>query len=196
MKKSLINQNGISGILVALIIAVILIGAAGAYFAMRHKSVVPSVSLSGSSAISQKTEPPTQAPINNLSATIQDIVGRAQSLECDWHVPTESTNNPFGTGKLYTSGNEGRSMISGNSSGMSIDANAIYKGGTAYSWVTVGGTTMGFKFDKAKIDEMSSSMTPQQMQQAQQIRAKMIFNCKPWVPDQSKFVLPTGVEFK
>jgi len=196
MSNNLSNQKGISGILLGIIIAAVLIFAAGGYYMLNRSAKSASPSASGSAAKSQKNENPKQEPINGASSTIQDVVGKGQNLECDWHMPDAGSSNPFGTGKLYTTGNKGRSMISGNASGMSIDGNGIYKDGTAYSWVTVAGTTVGFKFDKEKLNQMNSEMTPEQKKQAEQIRAKMIFSCKPWTPDESKFVLPTGVEFK
>lgn len=191
MKKSL--NNGFSAVIIILIAVVVL---AGVGIMMMRR---PSSSPNSSNSMERSTDATTVStvPAGETTSTLPDIIGKGQNLECDWRMPTDAgETNPFGTGKLYTAGNKGRSMISGNSSGMSIDGNAIYKDGDAYSWITVAGTTMGFKFDKAELESMSSEMTAEQKQQAEQIRAKMIFSCKPWTPDESKFVLPTGVEFK
>jgi hypothetical protein len=196
MKRKIFNQKGFSGLATILIIVAILVIVGGAYFVMGKKVITPSASTAGSNAVDKKASSKAEEPLSNVSATFQDVVGKGQNLECDWKLPTEMKNNPFGTGKLYTTGNKGRSMINGNSSGMSIEGNGIYKDGQAYSWVKVGETTVGFKFDQAKLAELSSQMTLQQKQQAEQIRAKMIFSCKPWTPDESMFALPTGVEFK
>ncbi len=195
MKKSLFNQKGISGVLIAIIIAAVLIFAAGGYYMLTRSGSGPSPSASGSTAAPQKPASKKE-PISNASSTFQDIVGKGQNLECDWHLPTSGAANPFGTGKLYTTGNKGRSMIKGTTNGIEIDANVIYTDEAAYSWVIVAGTTVGYKFDKAELQKMASEMTPEQKQQAEQIRAKMIFSCKGWTPDESKFILPTGVEFK
>lgn len=194
MKKNF-NQKGVSTVVIVVILAIILL-AAGAFFMM--KKPVPSTSDSSTTPEkmeSTKTEPTVST--GEMSGTFDELVGKGQSLECDFVLPSsDGKPNPFGTGKLYTTGSKGRSMMKGNTSGMSMEANAIYKDGVAYSWVKVGETTMGFKFDKDKMKEMSSGMTPQQKQQGEQFRQKMNFKCKPWTPDESKFILPTGVEFK
>lgn len=160
------------------------------------KPTSPSVSNSESSAQNKDASAKPQESLDNVSTTFEDVIGKGQNLECDWHLPTSSAANPFGIGKLYTTGNKGRSMIKGTTNGIDIDANVIYKDDAAYSWVIVAGSTVGYKFDKAELQKMASEMTPEQKQQAEQIRAKMIFSCKSWTPDESKFVLPAGVEFK
>jgi len=189
------NQKGFSAVVIVIILAIIILGA-GAFMMMRKpQSSVSTPSNATQNSTSGKTEPTVST--GETSGTFADLVGKGQSLECDFVLPSSTDKpNPFGTGKLYTTGSKGRSMMSGSTSGMSMEANAIYKDGTAYSWVKVGETTMGFKFDKDKMNQMSSSMTPQQKQQGEQFRAKMDFKCKPWTPDESKFILPTGVEFK
>ncbi|HUQ84906.1 MAG TPA: hypothetical protein VM077_01155 [Candidatus Limnocylindrales bacterium] len=135
-------------------------------------------------------------PSGDTTSTFPDIIGRGQDLECDWKLPTAGPENPFGTGKLYTTGSKGRSEIKGTTNGIAIEADAIYKDDSAYTWITVAGTTTGFKFSKSELESMNTEMTVEQKQQAEQIRNKMIFQCKPWTPDESKFALPTGVEFK
>ncbi len=193
MEINKLNQ-GFSAVIVLIIAAVVLAGIGGAVMLRRpSSSSTPSAAMERSSdAVSEST-----VPAGETTSTLPGIIEQGKNLECDWKLPTDAGEaNPFGTGKLYTTANKGRSEISGNSSGMSIDGNAIYKDGEAYSWITVAGTTMGFKFDKTELENMNSEMTTEQKQQAEQIRAKMIFDCKPWTPDESKFVLPSGVEFK
>ncbi len=196
MKKSLFNQKGVSGVLIIIIAAVFLIGV-GAFVMMRRSP--SSTSTTPSTATEHSTDAMTKeaVPTGDISGTYTDIVRKGQNLECDFVLPSSGeAPNPFGTGKLYTTGSKGRSMMSGNTSGMSMEASAIYKDETAYSWVKVGETTMGFKFDKEKMNAMSKDLTPQQIQQGEQFRAKMDFKCKPWTPDNSMFELPVGVEFK
>ena len=190
MRKNELSR-GFSAV-VAILIAVIVLGGIGAFIMSRRSSTS-----APSSAADRSTPAGTESavPTGETTSTLPDIIGRGQNLECDWRLPNVEAN-PFGTGKLYTTGNKGRSMISGNSSGMSIDGNAIYKDNTVYSWISVGGTTVGFKFDKAELESMSAEMTAEQKQQAEQIRSEMVFKCIPWTPDESKFILPSGVEFK
>lgn len=184
-------SRGFSAI-VAVVIAALVLGGIGVFVMSRRTSTsTPSSSVDRSTPAGTESAVPT----GDLSSTIQDVVGRRQNLECDWKMPVEG-ENPFGTGKLWTTGNKGRSQIAGATSGVGMEGNAIYKDNEVYSWISVAGTTMGFKFDKAELESMNAEMTAEQKQQAEQIRSEMIFQCRPWTPDESKFTLPTGVEFK
>ena len=176
--------------------AIVVLAGIGAAVMMSQRGATPSASNVEKSMVEQKTASKTAA-IDNVSSTFPDIVGKGKNLECDWKIPNPSAaTNPFGQGKLYTTANKGRSALSGNVSGTVFDANAIYKDNSVYSWIDFGGNKTGFKFDPEELTELNSNMTPEQKQQAEQIKSEMIFNCKSWTPDESKFVLPTGVDFK
>lgn len=189
MERSRYSQ-GFSALAVILIIVVAILVGTGGFIMMRRSTTEPVTLNPGS------INAPTSSSVQEMSSTIPDIVGRGQNLECDWRMPTTGSENPFGAGKLYTTGNKGRSQIAGGTEGVAIEGNAVYKDGEVYSWISAAGTTMGFKFSKDELASMESEMTAEQRQQAEQIRQQMIFNCKPWTPDESKFTLPSGVEFK
>lgn len=131
-----------------------------------------------------------------LTTTIPDIVGRGQSLACDWKLPVEAGESPFNHGKLWTTDSKGRSTMSADISGMVMEAHAVYQGNTAYTWMLVGDQKIGMKFSPSELDAMSSSMTAQERQQAEQISRSMRFNCQPWSPDETKFILPSDVDFR
>lgn len=139
---------------------------------------------------------PSEALTNReLNTTIPDIVGRGQNLECDWRMPVEG-ENPFNKGTLWTTTNKGRSTITATIGGMEAEGNAIYMNNTAYSWMILGGQKIGMKFTEATLNEANKSLSPQEKQQAEQIRQNMIFNCKPWNPDETKFILPSDITFE
>ena len=192
MSTKFFLQKGFSAVLVILIVVILLAGV-GVYSMMRRPNATSPSTATNQSANTDSRE---SQPTGGENTTITDIVGRGQNLECDWRLPESGSENPFGTGKLYTTGSKGRSTISGGTEGISINADAIYRDEEVYSWMKVGETTLGFKFDKKEIEDIASNLTPEQKQQADQLRAKMIFSCKPWAPDESKFTLPSGVEFK
>lgn len=191
----LYHQRGFAPVSLVLLVAVLILGAAGAYYYSSHRT--PSSSSSTSDANPRAmtlTSQPTEALSGEVSSNLTDIVGRGQNLECDIKVPVEAgNNNPFNTGKLWTTGRQGRSTLTAQVSGMTMEANAVYKEGTAYSWVITNGVKMGFKFSP---DATHTTMTAQQRQQAEQAKQRMLFNCHSWTPDQSKFTLPSDVEFR
>lgn len=187
--------KGFSSTAVTVIIAVVAIVGALTFFLMR--STTSSGITSGmplSDAPAEETVP-TQA-LNDTQTTIPDIIGRGEDLECEWKLPANAEETPFNKGKLWTSGNQGRSTIDTDINGIKVQANAIYKDSTAYSWMEVNGTKLGFKYPQRSLDEYNDKMTPQERQQAEQIRQEMIVTCDPWTVDETKFALPEDVSFR
>lgn len=138
---------------------------------------------------------PTQS-LSDLRTTMPDVIGRGEDLECEWKLPEEAEETPFNSGKLWTTANQGRSTIDTDINGIKVQANAIYKDNNAYSWMEVNGTKLGFKYSQRNLDEMNDKMTPQERQQAEQIRQQMIVTCDPWTVDETKFALPEDVSFR
>lgn len=187
-------QKGLAPLLIIVIIfAILLAGGAGWYFLAG-----PGRSSTASSTTPSETSMTTDAePTGEVTETMSSLIGRGQNLECDWRMPTSAGETPFGgAGKLYTSGNKGRSHFSGNVSGMQMEANAIFRDESIYTWMMVGGQKMGFKMDPSELASANNSMTPQQRQQAEQIRGEMIFNCHSWIPDEAQFTVPSDVTFR
>jgi hypothetical protein len=199
-KKLFLSQQGLAPLMIAIIIGVIALAVAGGYYGMR-RSATPVVTSTKSTSDNTSTSTTSTSPVitGETRSTLTDVIGRGQNLECDWKLPASTTaeENPFNAGKLWTTGNKGRSTITANlSEGMTMEGNAVYKDNTIYSWIQTAGTKMGFKFTPSELAEMDSSMTAQQRQQAEQIKQEMNFNCQPWTPDESKFELPSDVEFR
>lgn len=193
MKKSALPKSkGFAPMLLLLAVVVILL-AAGLWFFLSGKTI--STPATANPEANKNVTQPT-LPEGDITSTMPDIIARGQNLVCDWKFPVESTENPFNTGKLWTNGSNGRSSVTGTVSGMSMEADALYTDDTIYSWINVGGTKTGIKFNQDEITEMNNSMTPQEKQQAEQVRASMIFHCEPWTPDASKFVVPTDITFQ
>jgi hypothetical protein len=193
MRLSFLSK-GFSAVSIIVILAALAVIGGGVYYLWSESSPATQSSSEAPTAGSSDIEESIET--GEFRSTLPRIVGRGESLECDWRMPVENPDSPFSTGKLWTTGNQGRSAISGSINGASMEANAIYKDNAAYSWMEFSGVKMGFKFSQSEIDSMNNAMTAEQKQQAEQIRQEMIFSCKPWTPDASKFTLPTDVEFK
>ena len=184
-------QKGIAPLVFIVIIAAIaLVGGAVWYFIAGPGSSSPSTSTP------ERTRESSAGTIGEVTDTMDALIGRGENLECDWRMPASSGETPFTTGKLYTTGNKGRSHMSGNVSGVAMAGNAIFRDGTVYTWMEFAGQKMGFKMDPDELRDANMSMTPEERQQAEQIRAEMIFNCRPWTPDESQFALPADVTFR
>ena len=131
-----------------------------------------------------------------LTSTTSDIIGYGQDLACDWKIPQGAGQSPFTAGKLWTSSGRGRSTTTTQINGTSLEANVMYLKSTAYAWVTTGGQKTGMKLDPSSFEEFNRSMTSQERQQAEQVRASLLFTCHTWIPDETKFILPQDVTFE
>lgn len=202
MHKKIHSSAGFSSLMIAIGIGVVALVGLGGFYMMRRStpaiptSTTPSATTTTDASPTSETSDTGTTTAGEIAGTFDSLISRGQSLECDWRVPVQTEDNPFGAGKLWTTGSQGRSTIMTTINGMTMEANAIYKDNAAYTWMNFNGTKMGFKMSVDASAEAASTMTDQQRQQAEQIRQEMIFNCKPWTVDPSKFVLPTDVEFK
>ena len=192
------SQQGLAPLVIVIIVAVVALAGAGAYYAMRgtgSAASTDSTATGSASGTSEETSLDTTA--GEMKTDLMSLVSKGQSLECTWRMPVkEGEETPFGEGTLWTTANKGRSTITGNPAGMQMEGNAIYTQETIYSWISSDMFKMGFKFSPETIKELNDGMSAEERQQAEQIRQEMIVNCKPWTPDESKFVVPTDVEFK
>lgn len=186
------KQAGFStvGLVVALGAAVII--GFGVFFMTRFAN--PSTAPSALNAKMERFGSEEVLTDRELNTTIPDIVGRGQNLECDWKLPGNAT--PLNKGKLWTTANKGRSSVTADISGMSMEAHALYQSNVVYSWTYVAGQKVGMKFSEATLREQSNALTAEERQQAEQIRSNMIMSCKTWIPDETKFTLPSDIEFQ
>ena len=185
-------QKGFAPIIVVIgIVGLILVGGAGWYFMSRGSEVPAS---STTPAAEETTS--DDASVSESTETMSALIGRGQNLECDWRMPIEAADNPFNTGKLWTTGNMGRSQISGTIAGGAMEGNAIFKDSEVYTWMAFGGQKVGFRMSESDLADASAGMTAEQRQQAEQISREMIFNCRPWTPDASLFEIPSDVTFR
>ena len=124
---------------------------------------------------------------------VTSLLGRRQNLECDVKSPSGAAQNY--TGKLWTTGDKGRSTLSATiAKGMTMEMSAIYKDGTMSMWSYMNGNlVMAKTLNEADADK--EPVTAEQKAQAEQYKSKMILNCHPWTPDMSKFETPAGVTF-
>jgi hypothetical protein len=182
--------------LFVVLLAAIILGV-GAYIISHGTTYSPLSSMhSSANRALAKATPDTTLTSGEISTTIQDIVSHGEDLQCDIKIPSHGPDNPFSSGTLWTTGGKGRTTINAKVSGMTMEANAVYQNGTAYTWVIAGGQKIGMKFNPDDVNEADMSLSQQERQQAEQLRSSMLFNCQPWAPDDTRFILPADVEFQ
>lgn len=192
------NEKGFSFIGFLVVLAALAVIGGGVYY-LWVESTPAEVANSITDSVTDETVQTTVAAApttGEFRSSLPRLVGRGDTLECDWRMPVEQPESPFNTGKLWTMGNNGRSQITATVNGVDMEANAIYKNDSAYTWMTFNSEKMGFKFSKEKLESEAASMTPEQQRQSAQIREEMIFNCRAWNPEPAKFALPSDITFR
>ncbi len=120
------------------------------------------------------------------SATFADFVAQGGSRSCDVVV-----NNPAApaTGVVFVSGTNIRADMVAKpvtAGGMEISAHVIQADGYVYSWTDM--LPQGVKV--AVADGMGAAAN-----YGFDMNADVQYDCSPWIPDPSKFSVPTNVTF-
>ncbi len=170
------------------IIAVVL---GGGYYLYSHRG--SSSSMQPSTATNTSATAPTVAQPKTFSGTLNDLIKLGGNYKCDWSYNNKGTTLQ---GTTYVSGNKFGGSGTANTSTGNMTVNEVGDGTTMYTWFNIAGTTVGTKMPYGEMQNASGSMTAQQKQQAQQAMQKFNYKCSPWIPDPSKFQVPTNVTFK
>lgn len=196
-------QAGIAPVII--IAAVLIIGAIGGgavyYSSTRSTStmegVTPTAAPSGTGKMAVDS-PEALTSGAEVSRSFEQIFATKQNLECTWKPPAtagEEAMEGFVEGKLWTTGDRGRSTAKMNLAGMESEVNAIYNEKGITSWASIAGQKFGFIITNDQMQAENEKMTEEERRQAEQYRDEMIVSCKPWTPDETYFEPPADVSF-
>ena len=128
------------------------------------------------------------------SASFKELMAGGKSLECTFSF-TDQQPGVAQSGKFYVDGSKARFRseveMTKNSTGEKTEAYMITAGDYGYSWSSISPKT-GIKFN---LNEPSSSNAGKGAPNTEDLNQKIDFDCHNWSVDNSKFVLPVGVEF-
>lgn len=142
-----------------------------------------------------KEEKNSDTVSSEITASFMNLLGRNQSLECDWNPPGMMNVR---VSKVWINGTMGRSHIESSdpTGNMDIVADAIFKNDEVTTWVEAGPAgKIGFKMTKSEIEKANTGLTAEQKKQAETYMKDTKYSCKPWTVDASKFEVPADVKF-
>lgn len=169
---------------IGIIILVAVLGA-GAYFVFGPKAnSIPEVETQG-----EVSTIDTKAPTGKKMA-FTEFVKQGGSYTC---MVSQNVQNTTAEGTVYISNGSIRGEYDTMYGSTAMHVSTIVKDGYSYTW-TSAMPNMGFK---AKVVENAESDTGAAMSGSYSWNAETIgdYNCTPWTPDASKFVLPASVTF-
>jgi len=128
----------------------------------------------------------------SLNSTPLEIMRSGKSLTCTW-TSKDVTQGVETTGQYYVDGQKGKFRMDGEATVQGTKAKTFMIGDKefVYSWSDIGGS-VGFKMAVPKNTPAGQTGSAQQ---DQSIDPQADFKCLPWTVDDSKFVLPTNVNF-
>lgn len=152
--------------------------------------IIAIVVIGGGAWYLSTTPPPTAAPEGTAgetgTASFAQFVAQGGSRSCDVTVanPTAPAQ-----GVVYVSGSQVRADFTTQpvtAGGSSISAHMIQTDGYVYSW-----TDMVPQGVKVAITQGAGAAASQGFD----VNAEVSYDCSPWIPDASKFVVPSTVTF-
>ena len=136
----------------------------------------------------------------SFNGSLKEMLGLGKKVECSWQFD-DPEGKSSSTGTVWVDGDRSRSEVSvkvEGEEGTDMDMISISDGKMNYMWSR--GQKTGSKFDIAEMEKLSQEMKVDQsdnyQNQAQSDWEKMYdYKCKAWRVDESKFLVPTDVEF-
>lgn len=168
-------------------VAVIIILVAGVSFMATSKDDTSTNTQTGANNGQQSS--------NNSSTkgSLSSLATGKKAQECTMNYSGASGS---GTGTMYSDGN-GRARMHidlKTEKGNVGQTDQIMKEGKAYSWTTSDGQTFGMIMDVSKTTQQTQSQSGSTTS-APQPNQDFDINCKDWKVDESKFAVPTNVNF-
>jgi len=142
-----------------------------------------------------------QVQNESFSGSLKELLGLGKKVECSWQF--EDPESKVSTsGLVWVDGNRSRSEIRVEGTGES-DMNMIQVSDGEISYMWNQGQKSGSKFNIAEMEKIGKEMETDQTDQDENYQNKAQSNwekmynykCKAWRVDESKFSIPTDVEF-
>lgn len=168
------------GIIIAVVVILALLG----FFALGQ--IKKPVSPAGEqSAVQQSSSTPaTQESLTKGS--LRSLIAAGKNVNCEINYPDGNTK-----GTTYVSGNKirGDFTVKGPDN-KEISSHMINDGTYAYIWTDLSKTGT-----KMKIDPVKPSVTPSAQTQSADLDREVDLKCSPWSIDNSKFSIPSDIQF-
>ncbi len=190
-------QGGFAPLLIIAIIAILAIGG-GAYVVTKNKEAKVNTEAEGNVETQANANADLNANENaNLGinakakGSFRSLLALGKNTECTF---TSENGGVSSSGTVYiaSSGNM-RGDFSSKTSAGTQTSNMILKDGYSYVW----SGSQGAKMNVKDLDSKANSETQSEVQAKQSVDmdAQVDYDCKAWSVDESKFAIPSSVNF-
>lgn len=182
MKKNL--QGGFAPLLIIAIVAVLAVGG-GAYVVTKNKEV-RKAELKTNVEVDANAEVKTDA---NAKGSLRSLLTIGKDTMCTFTSVHEGVTSS-GVVYIASNGDMRGDFKSDTSVAGTINSNMIMKGGTSYVWSGAQGAKMN-----VSATQETQTTTSSNANQSVDLDVQVDYDCKNWTRDDSKFVVPTNVNF-
>jgi hypothetical protein len=169
------------GIAIGVIILILILGAGGFLFMKYSKA--PNMPQT------QSTNTQTEKPTNNSSTSdsILSLLSGGKTVNCSIIYPDSK-----GTGSIFVSDKKFASdFTTKDSSGKESTSHMVSDGTFMYIWSQT--MPSGIKVNLATAKSLTQNSA---ISKSFDVNQKVGLNCSPWLPDNSKFTVPTNIKFQ
>lgn len=122
-----------------------------------------------------------------FTGSVKELLARGGNYACTW----ETTQNKIpSSGTVFLSNKNLAASARIKVSGFNIDAHVVGDGNKFYVWTSLPGSK-GTSINYTELEKTAKSVSPQ----TELLKQKLNFMCSSWMPDESKFSLPTEIDF-
>lgn len=127
----------------------------------------------------------------SLNGSLLDIVKLGKNVQCSFNIDDESGKTNAVT---YVSGGKARSDFTIESeTGQSFESHTIADADWVYIWNNQ--TAQGTKMKVSELPENDEVNNIPDQESVGKFNEDFDYKCSPWIPDGSKFDIPTNIEF-
>lgn len=176
------NRN----LVIAVVAIIVILGAGIGFLAISKDDTATNTQSGGNNNQQSSTNTSSKGSLSSLAT------GK-KAQECTMNYSGASGS---GTGTMYSDGN-GRARMHidlKTEKGNAGQSDQIMKEGKAYSWTTSEGQTFGMIMDMSKTTQQTQTQNGA-TSSAPQPNQDFDISCKDWKVDESKFAVPTNVNF-
>ncbi len=179
-------------VLIIVIALVILLGAGGYAYISTTKSKTPQ----GTSENTKTSEmmDTKASDESSITGTVLDLIRSGKNMKCTFSYDDDDAGSTQGT--TYVSGQKMRGDYAVvTSKNETIESHMISDGTWMYTWGSALPQGMKMKMDTFSADETSAQDAQAVNQNIKELQNKVDYKCQGWSVDNSKFELPSEIEF-
>ncbi len=124
--------------------------------------------------------------------SMQDLLARGKSLKCTYK--TTSSGDEYETVMYIAGGKVKTETEVKTDEGKTIENSMVIDKDWMYTWNSF--TPKGMKVDMSKMPEMDNVSDDDINKDMASMAKNMDYKCRAWIPDNSKFKIPTNIQFQ